>query len=84
MFTVDDIVKKFGENPRCYLTGDPIDIYQPQTYHFDHIIPVSRGGSSDISNLGICTNVANQAKHNMTHAEFIDFCRRVIDHNDAK
>ncbi len=84
MFTADDVIKKFGENPKCYLTGDPIDIYKPSTYHFDHIVPISRGGTNTIDNLGICTKAANQAKHSMTHTEFIDFCRRVIDHNDTK
>lgn len=80
-FTVDDIINKFGENPKCYLTGEDIDIYKPNTYHFDHIIPRSKGGPSTIDNLGICTKQANQAKTNMTPDELIQFCKNVLSYN---
>ena len=77
-FTVEDVINKFGENPRCYLTGINIDINQPRTYQFDHIIPVSRGGDNSLDNLGICTKQANLAKSNMMYDEFIDFCKKVL------
>lgn len=80
-FTVDDVLKKFGDNPKCYLTGEPIDIYKPSSYHFDHIIPISRGGSNTIDNLGICTKRANLAKNDMTPDEFLFFCQKIIDYN---
>jgi 5-methylcytosine-specific restriction endonuclease McrA len=82
MFSVDQVIEKFGEEPICYLTGEQINIYQPRTYHFDHIIPRSRGGDSSIENLGICTKEANQAKHDMTEDEFIMLCKRVLIHNN--
>jgi 5-methylcytosine-specific restriction endonuclease McrA len=80
-FTVKDVIEKFGENPICYLTGEQIDINKPRTYHFDHIIPRSRGGDSSIDNLGICTKRANLAKHDMTPDEFEHLCKRVLEHN---
>lgn len=80
-FTVEDIIKKFGENPKCYLTGQDINIYEPRTYAFDHKIPVSRGGDNSINNLEICTKRANAAKTDMTPEEFIDFCKKVIEYN---
>jgi len=80
-FTVQDIINKFGENPVCYLTGTPINIYQPRTYQFDHIVPISRGGDNSIENLGICTKLANLAKTNMTHQEFIQLCKQVVDYH---
>jgi len=81
-FTVDDIIAKHGESPRCYLTGQAIDIYQPKTYAFDHKVPVSRGGSNSIENLGICTRRANAAKTDMTPDELYEFCRQVIAYKE--
>lgn len=77
-FTLDDIITKFGEKPKCYLTGKSINIYEPSTYHFDHIIPVSRGGVSSLDNLGICTKEANFAKRDLTVDEFVELCRQVV------
>lgn len=80
-FTVKDIISKFGEKPKCYLTGEEIDIYLPRSYHFDHIIPRSRGGSNNIDNLGICTSEANKAKNNMTPDELIQLCKKILINN---
>ena len=78
-FTIEDVINKFGENPKCYLTGDPINIYETSSYHFDHILPRSKGGNNSIENLGICTKEANMAKSNLTLNEFIKLCQKVID-----
>lgn len=80
-FTYQDVLNKFGEHPKCYLTGEEIDIYKPRTYNFDHIIPSSRGGQSTLDNLGICTKQANQAKSDMTPDEFIYFCKKILEYN---
>lgn len=84
LFTADDVINKFGENPICYLTGEKIDIYSPKDYNFDHIIPRSRGGSNNIDNLGICTKKVNSAKGDMTPEEFIALCKSVLEHNGYK
>lgn len=83
-FSVQDVIDKFGPNCECYLTGAPIDINKPRTYHFDHIIPVSKGGASDLDNLGICTREANMAKSDMTPDEFITLCQNVLKHHGYK
>lgn len=83
-FSTNDVLAKFGEHPRCYLTGEEIDIYEPRTYQFDHIIPRSRGGTNTLDNLGICTRQANLAKNDMTHDEFLNFCKKVVEYNSTK
>lgn len=80
-FTIEDVINKFGKNPKCYLTGEDIDIYKPRTYHFDHIIPRSRGGQDNLDNLGICSKRANLAKSDMTPDEFINLCKIILEHN---
>lgn len=81
-FSIDDVKNKIGENPTCYLTGKPIDLSKPRTYHLDHMTPRSRGGSNTLDNLGICTKRANMAKSDMTVDEFYDFCETVIKHKN--
>jgi hypothetical protein len=81
-FSADDIINKFGDEPTCYLTGVKIDIYATSSYHFDHIIPVSRGGSNTLDNLGICSKHVNLAKRDMTPDEFIFMCKQVVKHLD--
>jgi 5-methylcytosine-specific restriction endonuclease McrA len=79
--TIEELIERFGETPVCYLTGQPIDINHPRTYQFDHKVPSSRGGTNTIENLGICTKQANQAKSDMTHDEFVEFCKSVLIHH---
>lgn len=78
-FKIEDVINKFGTNPKCYLTGKSIDIYAPRTYNFDHIMPVSKGGDNSIDNLGICTKAANQAKSDLTLDEFYQLCEDVVN-----
>lgn len=78
--TLDDIINKFGDNPVCYLSGDPINIMQPNTYEFDHVIPRSRGGQNNLDNLNIASKEANRAKNNMTPDEYFNLCKKVLEH----
>lgn len=82
--TVEDVMKKIGPNPICYLTGDPIDLSLSRSYQLDHIIPRSKGGTNSIDNLGICTRDSNLAKHDKTPEEFIEICKKVLLHNGYK
>lgn len=83
-FTLEELKTKLGTNPKCYLTGKEIDIYDTKSYEFDHITPRSRGGQNTLDNLGICTKQANRAKSNMTPEEFVAFCKSVLEHNGYK
>lgn len=83
MFTVQDVIQKFGDNPTCYLTGRPINIYDTRSYQFDHKIPVAKGGDNSLDNLGICVKQVNMAKSDMTPDEFYQLCLEVIAHRAA-
>jgi 5-methylcytosine-specific restriction endonuclease McrA len=83
-FTTQDFLDKIGENPTCYLTGDPINIEDTFSYNIDHIMPRSQGGSNDIENANICTRRANMSKTDMTYEEYIEHCRKVIAYHEQK
>lgn len=80
-FRWEDIVAKFGWETCCYLTGRKIDLTNPKTYQFDHVVPRSKGGSCDLDNLGITCKEANMAKGTMTVDEFVMLCKEVLEHN---
>lgn len=77
-FTMKDVTNKFGENPKCYLTGKNIDYNDSSSYSFDHIQPVSKGGQNTIENLGLTTRQANQAKSDMTVDELIELSKSIL------
>lgn len=76
-FTVEDVILKFGEHPRCPLTGKMIDYGKPKTFAFDHIVPVARGGAATLENLQLLSPAANSAKWKWMDHEFIEICRKM-------
>lgn len=58
----------------CGLTGEPLDRYA----HIDHIIPVSRGGKTEKTNLRFLSPTANMIKRHYTDQELMNFCAAVI------
>ena len=83
-YSCQDVIDKIGKNPVCYLTGQAIDLNQPETYNLDHIIPTSKGGSNDLDNLQICLKEANAAKGELTHEELYDLCEKILSWKDKK
>ncbi len=83
-FTWQEVIDKYGWETTCYLTGRAIKLQESLTYHFDHIIPRSRGGNSSIENLGIACKEVNIAKNNMLVEEFIQLCKEVLEYNGYK
>lgn len=79
MFKINDLIKKIGNNPKCYLTGRNINLEKSSTYSLDHIIPVSKGGDNSLKNCGLCCREANMAKSDMTLDEFYKLCEDVIN-----
>jgi len=82
--TAQEFMDYMGNPPICYLTGRKIDYFNPSTFHIEHKMPVSRGGSSDLSNLAIAWPFGNLAKATLTTNEFIAFCREVVNYQDNK
>ncbi len=78
-FTYEELLNKIGPEPKCYLTGQSIDLNKPSTYSLDHKMPKSRGGANSLDNLGLCTKQANMAKCDLTVEEFKLLCQTVVN-----
>lgn len=80
-FNWKDVIEKFGWETTCYLTGIKINLREPKTYEFDHIVSICKGGESTLNNLGICCRNANRAKHDMSVEELINLCKKILENN---
>ena len=81
LISYEDVFNKISENPYCYLTGRSLNILDTKSYHFDHIIPASKGGKGTLENLGITCKEANQAKSDLSVEDFLLLCEEVLKHN---
>ena len=64
-----------AQGNRCALTGRPIDL---DTLEVDHVVPRSKGGGDEESNLRLVCRAANMAKHDLSDADFIALCFDVV------
>ena len=78
-----DVLDKIGSNPKCYLTGKPIDLSESGTYEFDHIVPIKLGGTNDLSNLQICLKEVNDAKSSLMLDDFYKLCEEILEYRDS-
>lgn len=60
---------------KCALTGDVISF--ESGIELDHILPVTRGGSNDLSNVRWVTKEANRLKQNLTDIELKELCKKI-------
>jgi 5-methylcytosine-specific restriction endonuclease McrA len=60
----------------CALTGVRLEV---ETAELDHKVPVSRGGTNDLSNLQWVHKSINRAKGTMTNEEFVEACVKVAE-----
>ena len=61
---------------RCAMTGKPLD----RTAELDHIVPVSKGGKNEPSNLQWLSPEVNQCKNDMTVEQFMEVCKAVLSY----
>lgn len=80
-FSIHDVYDKFGDYPRCYLSGEPVDWSDGSTFSLDHITPVCLGGGNSLDNLEICTPEANQMKGALPLDEFFSLCKKILEYN---
>jgi len=74
-----DLLEK--QEYRCALSGRELT---PETASLDHILPLSRGGKHDISNVWIVDHHINSAKGTKTVEEFVAMCSEVTEHQNKK
>lgn len=82
MFSVEDLLNKYGDNPKCYITGQEINLLDSTSWHLDHIIPKSKGGDNTLENCGITIAQANKCKYDLSYEDFVSLCRQVVRHYD--
>jgi len=61
---VQEIVNRWGTT--CYLCGEDVDLdapHGPKAANVDHMIPLSRGGPTDLTNLRLVHYACNLHKH---------------------
>lgn len=77
-----DVLNKYNQQTIVvdYISGETIDITK-DNYAFDHIIPVSRGGSNKLDNLAIVSPTTNKVKSDLTKDELLDFCKKILEYN---
>lgn len=63
------------QNGRCALTGDDISFHNME---LDHIIPTSKNGGNEISNVRWVTKESNRLKQNLTDEELVVLCNKII------
>ena len=78
-FTYKEAIEHFGgTTTKCYLTGRIIDILKDD-YCLDHIVPISKGGSNQLSNMGMTCPEANASKADLTLEEYLNLCKEVLE-----
>lgn len=80
MFKLKDLIKKIGDDPRCYWTNRKINLESRRSYHLDHFIPKSRGGDNSLENCVIACREANQGKGDGLPDEYVQTSCEVAVH----
>ena len=71
--TLEELDQLLAEqNGLCYLCNKPLYSSFKDPIHVEHKIPVSRGGSNDISNIGLAHAGCNYEKGTLTDIEYFE------------
>lgn len=80
-FNIEDFLLKIGDEPKCYLSGEPIDLYQTNTYCIDHIVASTKGGENTLENAGLISSTLNKMKSDISVEELLEKCIQVLQYN---
>jgi hypothetical protein len=80
-FSFDDFLLKIGNEPKCYLSGERINLYETKSYSIDHITPSSKGGKNTLENAGLISSSLNKMKSDITVEKFLEKCIQVLEYN---
>jgi 5-methylcytosine-specific restriction endonuclease McrA len=83
-FKTEDVLRLIGKEPKCYLSGIPVDLSNRKSYQLDHVVPTSKGGSNDLTNLGVAATDVNKMKSDLSVDEFLGMCKKILDYNGYK
>lgn len=81
VFSFKEFYIKIISNPTCYITKRKIEIEDTASYQLDHIIPISKGGTNELSNLGLTCKDANQSKSYLLLNDYFNLCKEVLENN---
>lgn len=77
-YSIDEAIQHLGGiKTKCYLTGKEIDLTS-DNYCLDHILPVSKGGTNELDNMGITIPEANYSKAALSLDEYLELCKTVL------
>lgn len=66
-----------SQNKKCVLCRDELEL----DAHLDHIVPLSKGGKTVISNLQFLCKMCNRGKWDCTGEQYIAHCKKVTKNN---
>lgn len=77
-------LQELWENQKglCALSGLPL--IPGTNASIDHIVPKSKGGTNDISNLRWVLTSVNSGRHDLSDEEFINICKAIVSNNENK
>jgi len=81
IFSFENFLLKIGDNPKCYLSGESINLYETKTYCIDHITPSTKGGENTLENAGLISATLNKMKSDISVDELLQKCIQVLEYN---
>ena len=77
-FTLEDVKNHILSKKKCYITGKEIDFQDINSWQIDHVIPLSKGGTTSLDNIRPVIKLANFSKSSMLIEEYITLCKDVL------